>query len=397
MTAQEREGSIRRQGSSYRQGLVLGLTMAEIMLLLVFCLLIAMATFLRTEQRKNNELEKKLHDAGMITDQEQRFVSALEKYPGLYERFKKIPKSNGGAAIDEFWRELVDDQSLASELKKSGLSPQAIKQLSESPKQKDSGIDPQQAKADAALLAKLAGLLPSDQASKLEDRLVDAVRKGGSAANDGHRWPPIISLSEAQGYYFKSGSAELSETFRDALLHKTPEEILKNIKLYDVDVVEVVGHTDEQPLGLRSSNLDRDLPSVLTNAAPVATLQPADNAGLGLARAVSVVSVLRQVSALGNYKIIPLSGAQLVNTDETLAVNSQPLDVKQRRRIEIRLRKSTPQQASEFSISQPNQPPSVPAKAPRPKKGPTPAPVGPPLQLNSSPFQFLNPFARPAN
>jgi flagellar motor protein MotB len=396
VTAQEREGSISRQGSSYRQGLVLGLTMAEIMLLLVFCLLIAMATFLRTEQRKNDELEKKLHDAGMITDREQRFVSALEKYPGLYERFKKIPESDGGAAIDEFWRELVDDQSFVSDLKKSGLSLQAAKQqLLEPPKQKDTGIDPQQAKADAALLAKLVGLLPSDQASKPEVGLVDAVRKGVSAANDGHRWPPIISLSEAQGYYFKSGSAELSEPFRDALLHKTPEEILKNIKLYDVDVVEVVGHTDEQPLGLRSSNLDRELPSVLTNAAPVATLQPADNAGLGLARAVSVVSVLRQVSALGNYKIIPLSGAQLVNTDETLAVNSQPLDVKQRRRIEIRLRKSTPQQASEFSLTQPNQAPSVPAKAPRAKKGPTPAPVGQPVQL--SPFRFLHPFGGSAN
>jgi len=40
--------------------------------------------------------------------------------------------------------------------------------------------------------------------------------------------------------------------------------------------------------------------------------------------------------------LIPLSGAQLVNIDETLAVAGSPGDIQQRRRIEIRLRKSVP-------------------------------------------------------
>ena len=70
---------------------------------------------------------------------------------------------------------------------------------------------------------------------------------------------------------------------------------------------------------------------------------PADNAGLGLARAVAVVSVLRQSPLLAGYKLIPLSGAQLVNTDETLAISGSPDDIQQRRRIEIRLRKSAPE------------------------------------------------------
>jgi flagellar motor protein MotB len=255
---------------------------------------------------------------------------------------------------------------------------------------KESGVDLQKAKEDAALLAKLVDLLPKEQA-KSETSLIEAVQKGLNEKNDGHRWPPIISLSEAQGYYFKSGSAELSETFRLTLLQKTPEEILKNILLYDVDVIEVVGHTDEQPVGLRASNLDRNLSSVLTNTAPVAALQPADNAGLGLARAVSVVSVLRQVPALASYKIIPLSGAQLVNTDETLAISPQPLDVRQRRRIEIRLRKSTPQQASAFSISQPISAQPSSGKSHRaPTRTSQPTAIGPPLQLNGL-------FSRPAN
>jgi hypothetical protein len=41
-----------------------------------------------------------------------------------------------------------------------------------------------------------------------------------------------------------------------------------------------------------------------------------------------------------------LSGAQLVNIDETLAVAGSPGDIQQRRRIEIRLRKSVPNDAT---------------------------------------------------
>ena len=60
-------------------------------------------------------------------------------------------------------------------------------------------------------------------------------------------------------------------------------------------------------LGVRQSNVDWDLLSVLKNTTNVASLVPADNAGLGLARAVSVVSVLRQSPLLSSYKLIPLS------------------------------------------------------------------------------------------
>ena len=62
--------------------------------------------------------------------------------------------------------------------------------------------------------------------------------------------------------------------------------------------------------------------------------------------AVAVVSVLRQSPLLAGYKLIPLSGAQLVNTDETLAISGSPGDIQQRRRIEIRLRKSSSAEAT---------------------------------------------------
>ena len=61
---------------------------------------------------------------------------------------------------------------------------------------------------------------------------------------------------------------------------------------FDVDVIEVIGHTDERPVASGLSNLDRRLSSVMSGASDVGLLQPADNAGLGLARAVAVVKVV---------------------------------------------------------------------------------------------------------
>src|SRR3984957_17729582 len=147
-------------------------------------------------------------------------------------------------------------------------------------------------------------------------------------------------MAGADGYFFKFGSGEAEAAFHQALIEQTPIEILNYIRKYDVDVIEVVGHTDERPIGLRQySNLDRDLPSVLNSTASVGSLTPVDNAGLGLARAVAVVSVLRQSPLLAGYKLIPMSAAQLVNIDETLSISGSPGDIQQQRRIEIRLRK----------------------------------------------------------
>jgi hypothetical protein len=104
---------------------------------------------------------------------------------------------------------------------------------------------------------------------------------------------------------------------------------------------------------------------------------------LGLARAVSVVRVLRQSPLLAGYKLIPLSGAQLVNTDETLAIQGTPGDVPQRRRIEIRLRKSVRREAT-ASV--------VPAPAVVPPK-PRRVVIQPPLSLTPrpTPRSFVTP------
>lgn len=384
-------GTINRQGSSYRQGLVLGLTMAEIMLLLIFCLLIAMSTFLKLEQDKLEDAKKALEQQQAQSRQDEAIVDALRQNPALFE---KISNAAGGDAgdIDEFWRDLVASKAAMADLKKDGTS---LKELREKAANmttlQANGLDVETALRNAELAAAVKRAMPTSGKSPPSPQAVaDLIAKGATpgSGSTGHQWPPIITLSEAGGFYFKTGSAELSTAFRTALLTTTPEDIYKFIQQYDVDVIEVVGHTDEQAFGvrtmapmasasdassasptipLRQSNLDRWLPNILRDGGDISRLTPVDNAGLGLARAVSVVSVLRQSPKLANFKMIPLSGAQLVNTDETLALSKTPDgDVAERRRIEIRLRKSVPHEAVASIVQQ-----VVPAPHPaRPKQGP---------------------------
>ncbi len=214
---------------------------------------------------------------------------------------------------------------------------------------RSAGIDVDTAIRNSQMVAAInRAMINTGQSEVPTQAILDTIARGLAGPGPrGNQWPPIIRMSEADGYFFKSGSAELSAAFHDTLVSKTPGEILDYIRKYDVDVIEVVGHTDERPIGIHQySNLDRDLVPVLNNTASVASLTPVDNAGLGIARAVAVVSVLRQSPLLARYKLIPMSGAQLVNTDETLAISGSPGDIQQRRRIDIRLRKSVPGDAT---------------------------------------------------
>jgi hypothetical protein len=117
-------------------------------------------------------------------------------------------------------------------------------------------------------------------------------------------------------------------------------QIVEISRQFEVDVIEVVGHTDEQTIAPRPSNLDKELLPVLRGEKEIKTLIPADNVGLGLTRAIAIVEVLRRDRSLINYRILPLSGAQLIQTDESLSSGSAKANVPERRRIEIRLRKS---------------------------------------------------------
>jgi outer membrane protein OmpA-like peptidoglycan-associated protein len=278
------------QQESYKRGMVLGLTMAEIVLLILFTLLLVLAALLTEKQREQSNLEAQL--------------ALVEKeFSAMVNEHIDNPKA--------FFQELV----LARE--KAARADRLEQQLQEEKKRNG-----------------------EMQAALERERAARQAAEHDKGRNQLSKWPPIISLSEAGGYYFEVGSAELSEEFKLALTDKVVPKILQIAAQYpDVDIIEVVGHTDEQLIRRRYSNLDGALIDVLRNG-DVASLIPADNAGLGIARAVAVVTRLLEDSRLQPRfsRILPMSGAQLIQVDETLTRGSQG-DVRERRRIEIRLRK----------------------------------------------------------
>ena len=160
----------------------------------------------------------------------------------------------------------------------------------------------------------------------------------GNAA--GHRWPPIIRLREADGYVFPSATNRISTEFAQRLRAEVVPLIERYAEEYDADVVEVIGHTDERPIGGRS-NLDEALGEYLTG--DYRPLRPADNVGLAFARAAAVARRLAPLLEERGYLVLALSAGQtLLPGDGGLADGSDPGDNPARRTIEIRLRRRSP-------------------------------------------------------
>ena len=70
---------IGRQTASYRQGLVLGLTMAEIMLLLVFCLLIAVGVSLASERAKRDDALLRLKQVETAAASNEQMIQTIRR------------------------------------------------------------------------------------------------------------------------------------------------------------------------------------------------------------------------------------------------------------------------------------------------------------------------------
>jgi flagellar motor protein MotB len=147
-------------------------------------------------------------------------------------------------------------------------------------------------------------------------------------------------LDEAKGYFFPKGRASLSEEFTERLHGPIKDELAAHIGEYETDVIEVVGHTDEQPVR-GGSNLDARLLDVLGGQSSADSLSAADNVGLGMARAAAVAKVLAEALApLVDVKVIAYSAGQTVEPGDVLSRGLDRGDSQGRRRIEIRLRRS---------------------------------------------------------
>jgi outer membrane protein OmpA-like peptidoglycan-associated protein len=344
--------TIGRQTASYRQGLVLGLTLAEIMLLLVFCMLIAVGAALVKERHAREAVDAQLKEIAGTAAANAAMVDSIARNPDLAELLNGSAGAASRSKIDELWRTLVENDHIVVTLEKEGVPRVALRDKSATFAKMQELLnragDPDKLVRALALQTAIehangafAKLTPSEIAALLEKgQAAGNVAKEAGRGPGGHNWPPIINLSEAAGYYFATGSADLTPDFDFRLRTSVVQRLLAIATAFDVDVIEVIGHTDEQPVGARASNLDRSLPLVTQGETDAGAMQWADNAGLGLARALAVVRVLSSDFRLQNFQILPLSAAQLIDTDGRLTRWDNKGDVRERRRIEIRMRKS---------------------------------------------------------
>ncbi|WP_328824638.1 hypothetical protein [Mesorhizobium neociceri] len=326
--------SVAFERKGYGRGLILGLTMAETMLLLVFCLLLAAGAIIHKKEQEAAEAQKIVQSVEekvrKLDDENKRLLAQLNAL---------IKPATGGNVPDQEWRELVLAKEAVETIKKAGLTVQEVAKNARVTKiLTDNHVDPAQANVmiEHMKVLKEFGYVG---AGKTSNDLSEALKKAEQPvmAAKPHDWPPIISLSELDGYNFDTGSAELSGRFKTKLrdLSKTIAGIATS---YGVDVIEVIGHTDEQAMSGESSNMDKGLQSVLAGKIEVGSLRPADNAGLGLARAISVTRVLSEMHDLDGFTILPMSGGQLILPGDHLTNGAQTGNVKARRRIEIRVR-----------------------------------------------------------
>lgn len=322
----ESGSSISLEKKGYARGLILGLTMAETMLLLVFCLLLVAGAIIAKKEEALKEALDQAHSAQFENTQLQE-----EKERLLAEVRQLMEQSTGHKMPDEEWRKLVLAKNVIDELEQKGLTAEEAVRLSDATViVRDTNLTPE-------ALRKLvsADKRAADAAKQLADlrtQLADAMAQAKAA-------PPILRFSEAEGYSFQVGSAELTPGFKAKLEGNIRQQIAGIVDEYGVDVIEVVGHTDEQKLS-RQSNMDFELGRVLAGKDSVSTMEPGDNAGLGLARAISVTTVLRGIPEFKNLNILPMSGGQLILPDDRITDGAQGGSAPARRRIEIRVRKS---------------------------------------------------------
>jgi flagellar motor protein MotB len=263
-------GTVGRQTASYRQGLVLGLTMAELMLLLVFCLLIALGVALATERARLDAAILRLKNVESAAASQQALIDPIRRNPRLAELVERTTQSGSASEIDEFWRKLVDSEEIMEALEHQGVSRTALRDdaasFAKMQRLRDHGIDPDQARRGAALASAIDKVLLDSPSVRTPEELAALVEKGLSASErNGHTWPPIITLSEADGYFFATRSAELTADFATKLRTVVVDRLLEIGRSFDVDVIEVIGHTDERPVSSGLSNLDRQLSAVMSD------------------------------------------------------------------------------------------------------------------------------------
>lgn len=315
--------SIRADDAAYRRGVVFGFTVAEVVLLLVFCLLLLFVPLVL----------KDLQDRSAAGERATPSLSI--RGGGFLGDSSASPQGASAKPLPDGWIRVSPDAADSSANPTNGRAetPPASSANPAAPQEAKRGELDLQALTLKGACERMGIPLANCTVTVANQKLESLGR---------HNWPPMIKLREADGEFFFSGKAEVSPAF-DKKIRDTIPTILERAREFQTDVIEVVGHTDEQGIVGVLSNLDTTALAVLVKGEPATSMRPGDNAGLGFARAIAIVQVLKSDKRLSDrFTILPLSSAQVANKDGKISDGSDSGDVKERRRIEIRLRKSDP-------------------------------------------------------
>jgi outer membrane protein OmpA-like peptidoglycan-associated protein len=310
----------------HRRGVVLGLTMAEIMLLLLFCLLLVAASIMQQRDQTIAALTQDVAQAQKALD-----AAGIELPAQSMSLLRQLETENAAltATLTEQTSELVRLRELEQQAQRS--FPQLQKDRSE-----NTWRELVLATEASAALEETGATLDEAMSAIAQTRRQQATR----FSPGGDNWPPMIRLNSDE-FRFVRNSAELSQEFKNRLQTEVADQLADLLVRFNADVVEVVGHTDEQGItGTRRSTLDELAISAMGGTTDINKLVPADNAGLGLARAISVANALGDAIVVNEVKIIPLSAAHLVRPGDKISDGLNPADDADRRRIEIRVRRS---------------------------------------------------------
>ncbi|GBD49828.1 hypothetical protein [Methylopila sp. Yamaguchi] len=163
--------------------------------------------------------------------------------------------------LDDEWRKLVASDAIVQRLAAAGLQPEELLQKPDDIRVVETLIRQGLSGNEIAASVKEAAELRSQLVGKSvaftsKAELVELAELGQEAKRrDGgeHDWPPIVNLSEAKGYSFGTGRAELTSDFKTQIETSIAEQVVGIIKKYKASVVEVIGHIDEQPVSPRPS------------------------------------------------------------------------------------------------------------------------------------------------
>lgn len=159
-----------------------------------------------------------------------------------------------------------------------------------------------------------------------------------ACASLAHDQPPIIVLSEAEGFSFATGKAEISPEFHTALRENIIPQLVRLGREYNCNVIDCIGHTDEQQV-FGTSTLDTALLAWIRGETAT-SLVAGSNADLGLMRCWEVIQFLKWDGRLGDFTLYGYSAGQTVLPSGAIAQPGQwPKDDATRRRIELRLRR----------------------------------------------------------